>query len=520
MSILLLAGIASKFIQAAGVGASQNTVDVTFMEGPMGLYLISGLSKSNLRSNNTEETGFDFPEGIWVTGFAKNFATGTNYAAESSGLVQIGDELIAVAGIVLGSAPQAPSRDTSTATRLIREHGYPITISFRRHQSQKKPEQYAWSHLLRSAESIRNNSTKRALQELHSAEVLMSKNRQRTKDWPIAYARSWANRTLRVVASLTTTPNRITHILPVLESLLNNPVETLDAVYLWVPMMLRRSIVSSPYADIKPEPSKSTLTGDALESTIPAHIKDLVWQHPGRFFVSNVVDLGPATKLVSMLEHLEAVDNNNDDTIILVADDDFLYSPLWAGELSHHSSPTQAAAVSTFNYTSDTALDKCWRYRAATMHQDTAHVVEAYLGVAVRYSMFGPSFVRELRNAADSDWARNGPWLLADDLIVSLYLRERGVQLLNIRTPLLERETAGISIDEKVPGLQDHHSTGISSRDEDECCTNRNTGHDFNCDANMRRYRKYLQHIGEFVAHVANSDRGHSGLRASTSEDL
>ena len=189
-----------------------------------------------------------------------------------------------------------------------------------------------------------------------------------------------------------------------------------------------------------------------------------------------VVDVGPATKLVPMLEHLEAAeaeaaeaaegdgDSEVEDTIILVADDDFLYSPLWAGELSRHAttaspggqtaasaaSAASAAAVSTFNYTADSALDACWRYRAATRHREAADVAEAYLGVALRFSMFGPAFARRLREAADGDWNSNGPWLLADDLVLSLYLRGRGVRVANVRTPLLERDNAGITLIDEV----------------------------------------------------------------------
>ena len=81
------------------------------------------------------------------------------------------------------------------------------------------------------------------------------------------------------------------------------------------------------------------------------------------------------------------------------------------------------------------------------------------------------------------------------------------MSLVNVRTPLLERDNAGITlIDEVAAGLQDHHTTGITGRDEDECCTNRASGHDFNCDANMRRYRKYLPQIKRFTSAVAAED--------------
>ena len=464
-----------------------------------------------------------------MTGFAKDVATGSIYEAEKSGRVQVGDELVAVGGTVLSSDPTRIHRDTGTATRLIREHGYPVTITFQRcakvplaeaHEGALEDvatagDRCAWSHLLRSAEAIRNNSTTIASEELGFAEELMQQEASRgPRTSPVAYARAREHRKRKVVASLTTTPTRVADIVPVLESLLANPAQTLDAVYLWVPMVLRRDLPArSPGQPT--ELSELTLTGDALEAAIPAAVLALVRAHPGRFFAKAVVDVGPATKLVPMLEHLDAAEDG--DTVILVADDDFLYSPLWAGELSRHAAPGRAAAVSTFNYTTDSALDKCWRYRAVTRHREGADVAEAYLGVALRRSMFGSAFARRLREAADSDWAANGPWLLADDLVMSLYLRERGVSLVNVRTPLLERDNAGITlIDEVAAGLQDHHTTGITGRDEDECCTNRASGHDFNCDANMRRYRKYLTQIKQFTSAVAAEDGAASAAEAAS----
>ena len=55
-------------------------------------------------------------------------------------------------------------------------------------------------------------------------------------------------------------------------------------------------------------PERPLAEGDALEAAVPAEVEALVRAHPGRLFVTPVVDVGPATKLVPMLEHLEAAE--------------------------------------------------------------------------------------------------------------------------------------------------------------------------------------------------------------------
>ena len=146
-------------------------------------------------------------------------------------------------------------------------------------------------------------------------------------------------------------------------------------------------------------------------------------------------------------------------------------------------------------------------------------------------------FINYMARAAD-DWTNNGPWMLADDLVVSFYLNHSGVELFNVRwnmmratlvqssdtathkptnpqthtlptaqpckrapsittlwrnqvrTTLLERGNAGEEVAGMAGGLQDHHSTGIEETIEDECCGEEGKKDGPDCDANMRRYRK------------------------------
>ena len=189
--LLLLCTLELSAVGAGGDNGSggEGIIDVTFARGPMGLYLMSG----PVQQDRAEAKDLDFPGGVWVTGFAKDVATGSIYEAEKSGRVQVGDELVAVGGTVLSSDPTRIHRDTGTATRLIREHGYPVTITFQRcakvplaeaHEGALEDvatagDRCAWSHLLRSAEAIRNNSTTIASEELGFAEELMQQGASR-----------------------------------------------------------------------------------------------------------------------------------------------------------------------------------------------------------------------------------------------------------------------------------------------------------------------------------------------------
>ena len=52
---------------------------------------------------------------------------------------------------------------------------------------------------------------------------------------------------------------------------------------------------------------------------------------------------------------------------------------------------------------------------------------------------------RTVKGAANH-WTDNGPWMLADDVIVSFYLNHSGIALVNVRTTLLERGNAGLEV--------------------------------------------------------------------------
>lgn len=109
----------------------------------------------------------------------------------------------------------------------------------------------------------------------------------------------------RVVISLTTLPHRLPHLLPVLQSLLNQHVKP-DQVYLNLPTSYRRfNSTSSP--------------GKPL--SIPHDIQRLVLNDILRI-QAIPVDYGPATKLIPTLEA-----ERDPSTIIITVDDDMIYKP-------------------------------------------------------------------------------------------------------------------------------------------------------------------------------------------------
>lgn len=259
-----------------------------------------------------------------------------------------------------------------------------------------------------------------------------------------------------------------------------------------------------------------------------------------------MVDVGPLTKLLPTLRM-----ETHPSTIILVADDDFIYSPLWAAELLRFSQPTKAFAVSSFTFTlaeegpgktraygahsTDTdaasqraanassemvaaSVDgapssppKCWSYKASVDHGVKTHVLEAYLGVVVQRSMFsdrsdppthpssptlvvsilsdgasrrrggnGPTvekppplppflpsvlgrFINYMARAA-GDWTKNGPWMLADDLVVSFYLNHSGVELFNVRCNAIATDRHQTRATRKRTNWQTHECANAHAR--------------------------------------------------------
>ena len=202
---------------------------------------------------------------------------------------------------------------------------------------------------------------------------------------------------IRYVISLTTTPKRIAHIRPVLESLCAQTKKP-DAIYLAAPAegLLR--------------------TGEKYD--IPGWLKDM----PQVTLVQDVQDYGPATKLMGAL-----FSETNPSTRILYVDDDMLYHPELLSSLSTCTDATAALGFRGLGVTPDNrSLAPFFVLSKAAaelkIHSMAVPVLEGYAGVLVNRGMFD---VLELASIIKHPSAPKE--FLNDDIVVSAYLASRKI---------------------------------------------------------------------------------------------
>ena len=203
--------------------------------------------------------------------------------------------------------------------------------------------------------------------------------------------------TPRYVISLTTTPKRIAHIRPVLESLCAQTKKP-DAIYLAAPAegLLR--------------------TGEKYE--IPGWLKDM----PQVTLVQDVQDYGPATKLMGAL-----FSETDPSTRILYVDDDMLYHPELLSSLSKCTDTAAALGFRGVGVTPDNrSLAPFFVLSKAAaelkIHSMAVPTLEGYAGVLVKRCMFDLS---ELASILKTPGAPTE--FLNDDIVVSAYLASRRI---------------------------------------------------------------------------------------------
>ncbi len=187
---------------------------------------------------------------------------------------------------------------------------------------------------------------------------------------------------MRVVASLTTSPSRIHMLGPTLTSL-DHQTRPPDAIILNLPDVFQR-------------------TGEAY--SVPAWIQR---NHPRVVINRSGADHGPATKLIPTLL-LET------DAYILVVDDDQRYSPLLLERFLNAASPTRAVCQTGMS-----------SYLVTPERPGEVDIFEAYGGVLLHTSMFGPDFFPYMERIHAHTVAR-----MCDDLTISAYLRWKGISIL------------------------------------------------------------------------------------------
>lgn len=183
----------------------------------------------------------------------------------------------------------------------------------------------------------------------------------------------------RIVASLTTTPKRLAHIMPTLVSLLSCPY--IDQLYLFLPYVSR--------------------TGE--EYTDPGVI-------PGVTIIRTDQDYGPITKLYPLLEH-----ETNPSTIILLCDDDQLYNRDAFVELIEHTMNDPDRA---YGYRG-VIVDKTQKDPVRLVNQPMdVDVLETYAGVVYRRGFFDNFHLS----------TPNSPCFFCDDIVIGKHLHGRKIR--------------------------------------------------------------------------------------------
>lgn len=201
----------------------------------------------------------------------------------------------------------------------------------------------------------------------------------------------------RYVISLTTTPKRIAHIRPTLETLCAQTKKP-DAIYLAAPAegLLR--------------------TGEKYD--IPGWLKDL----PQVTLVQDVKDYGPATKLMCAL-----ISETDPSTRILYVDDDMLYHPELLSSLSQCTDTAAALGFRGVGVTPDNrSLAPFFVLSKAAaelkIHSMAVPVLEGYAGVLVKRGMFDLSDLASILQTPSAPTE-----FLNDDIVISAYLASRKI---------------------------------------------------------------------------------------------
>ncbi len=192
---------------------------------------------------------------------------------------------------------------------------------------------------------------------------------------------------LPVVASLTTSPTRIHKMYSTLKSIVSQSRPP-DRVILNIPYMFKK-------------------TGERY--TIPRFMEEF----PTVYINWVEEDMGPVTKLVPTLALMKK------DAYIWIVDDDQDYL---RGELAYMLSKAEKTKIPTVYCLSGIHSDGMdMRIASKNCILD---VFEAYAGVLVRKSMFEDDFSEYISRCIKHDVCR-----ISDDLMVSMYLKEKGVDI-------------------------------------------------------------------------------------------
>jgi len=207
---------------------------------------------------------------------------------------------------------------------------------------------------------------------------------------PSAYITTIVVSDKRIVVSLSTSPDRISKIKPMIDSILNQTI-VVDKIYL-----------NLPYVYLK--------TGKTFD-TLP----EFITLNP-KIHVNQCKDIGPATKILPTLE-LE----NDPETIIISVDDDIYYEPNVINSLLYYSLMYPDACITGSSFISHPTKGNLSFFSRIYYSQ----LLEGFSGV-----LYKVKFI----NSLDTKNIENYPryCFLADDLTLSNYLLKQKTPILCI----------------------------------------------------------------------------------------
>eukprot|EP00755_Sulcionema_specki_P033796 Sspe_Gene.101549::Locus_76136_Transcript_1_1_Confidence_1.000_Length_2470::g.101549::m.101549 len=189
----------------------------------------------------------------------------------------------------------------------------------------------------------------------------------------------------RIVVSLTTTPQRVFHLHPTLDSLLAQIMRP-DVIYLNLPYYSRRF---------------------KKEYEVPDYLHDY-----SKVVVNRCEDYGPATKLIPVLDK-----ETDPDTLIITVDDEYRYPPQMIQDLvhQHQQAPHAAYGYAGQNIERDSDKPLGLAVRSADIAEyhagpSAVDILEAFLGAVYRRSFFNAD---ELKDIAKECWTTDDIWFAA-----------------------------------------------------------------------------------------------------------
>ena len=199
-----------------------------------------------------------------------------------------------------------------------------------------------------------------------------------------------------VIVSLTTVPNRIKNLVPVLNSLINGNMKPTE---IWVNVPEQHAFSKQYYS-------------------VPHNIKAYIKKHK-EIKIKNTYDYGPITKLIPTVESID-----DPDTFIVTVDDDHVYPDTFLEGLIEGYKQKECPCGYSGLYVDSIVMEE-------REHLVQVDVLEGYAGIIYKRGDFDENFKEYI-----NECLKDGLLKWNDDIVVSNYmaLLEKGLYHLSTET--------------------------------------------------------------------------------------